>query len=170
MPPGTQVEVMTPGTNAQHDLAGALAPATGPLHHGGGPRTPNGRCRDVLQTLEAAYPAAHYPRISGVVDHDQSHTAKAVHEWFANHPRIRLLLWPTYGPRANPLERAFGDGHARCTRNPTRQRLQDLVADVGAPLEVHGPWRYNLADLYNDPAVTAAVARMIMENTLAAAD
>jgi hypothetical protein len=33
MPKGTQVEVMTPGTNDKHDLAGALNLATGTLHH-----------------------------------------------------------------------------------------------------------------------------------------
>ena len=170
MPPGTPVEVMTSGTHAKHDLAGALDPAPGTLHHGVGPRHTNGLCRDLLQTLEAAYPAAHYQRISVVVDHDQIHTAKAVQEWFATHPRIRLLLLPTYCPRANPIERAFGDVHDLCTRHHTRNRLQDLVADVVEHLDVNDPWRYKLSDISHDPAVTAAVERMIMENTLAAAD
>jgi transposase len=168
MPQGTQVEVMTPGTHEKHDLAGALDPATGILHHCVGPRKTNGLFRDVLQTLEAAYPAVHYQRISVVVDNYKIHKAKAVQEWLANHPRVRLLLLPTYGPRANPIERAFGDVHDLCTRNHTRKRLQDLVADVVEHLDVNGPWRYKLSDIYNDPAVTAAVERMIMENTLAA--
>jgi hypothetical protein len=124
----------------------------------------------VLQTLEAADPAAHYQRIDVVVDHYQIHQAKAVHAWLAKHPRIRRLFLPTYCPRANPIARAFGDVHDRCTRHHTRKRLQDLGADVVAPLDVNGPWRYTLSDIYNDPAVTAAVERMSMENTLAAAD
>jgi len=48
--------------------------------------------------------------------------------------------------------------------------LQALVADVVAHLEVNGPGRSKLSDIDNDPAVTAAVERMIMEKTLAAAD
>jgi hypothetical protein len=80
-PQGTQVEVMTPGTNETHDLAGALDLATGTLHHALGPRKTTGLFRDLLQTLEAAYPAAQYQRLSVVVDHDQIHKAKAVEEW-----------------------------------------------------------------------------------------
>jgi DDE superfamily endonuclease len=169
MPQGPQVEVMTPGTHDKHDLAGALAPATGTRHHWVGPRNTNGRFRDLRPTLEAASPAAHYPRLSVVVDHDQIQKAKAVQEWFAQHPRVRRLCLPTYGPRAHPIARAFGEVHDLCTRNHTRTRLQDLVAEVVEPLDVNGPWPYNRSDIYNDPAVTAAVERMIMENTLAAA-
>jgi len=71
MPKGTQVEVMTPGTNEKHSLAGALDLTTGMLHHGVGPRKTNGLFRDLLQTLEAAYPAAQYHRIYVVVDNDK---------------------------------------------------------------------------------------------------
>ena len=49
-----------------------------------------------------------------------------------NHPRVTLLFLPTYGPRANPIERAFGNVHDLCTRNDTRKRLPDLVAAVEA--------------------------------------
>jgi NAD(P)-dependent dehydrogenase (short-subunit alcohol dehydrogenase family) len=58
MTKGTQVEIMTPGTNAKHYLAGALDLATGTLHHCMGPRKTNGLFRNLLQTLEATYPAA----------------------------------------------------------------------------------------------------------------
>src|SRR5215204_774381 len=33
----------------------------------------------------------------------------------AAHPRSELLSLPTYWPRANPIERAFGDVHDKCT-------------------------------------------------------
>jgi transposase len=169
MPQGTQVEVMTPGTNEKHDLAGALDLTAGTLHHCVGPRNTHGLFRDLRHTLEAAYPAAQYQRIDVVVDHDKIHQAKAVEEWLAKHPRIRLLLLPTYGPRANPIERAFGDVHDLCTRNHKRKRLRDLVADVVEHLHVNGPWQYKLSELYDAPAVTVAVERMVMENTLASA-
>lgn len=88
----------------------------------------------------------------------------------AKHPRVERLCLPTYGPRAHPIERAFGDVHDLCTRNHTRKRLRDLGADVVEHLHVNGPWRYKLSDIYDDPAVTAAVERMTMEQTLVAAD
>jgi len=47
--------------------------------------------------------------------------------------------------------------HDLCTRNHTRKRLRDLVADVEEHLHVNGPWKYKLSELYYEPAVTAAV-------------
>ena len=68
------------------------------------------------------------------------------------------LLWlPTDGPRANPIERAFGAVPDGCTRNPQRQRVPDLVADVDDPVHLNGPWPDQLSALYDAPAVTAAV-------------
>ena len=170
MPQGTQVEVMRPGTNEKHDLAGALDLATGTLHHTLGPRKTNALFRELLQTLEDAYPVAQYQRLYVVVDNYKIHKAKAVEEWLAKHPRVTLLFLPTYCPRANPIERAFGDVHDLCTRNHTRKRLVDLVADVVEHLHVNGPWRYKISDIYYDPVVTTAVERMAMEQTLVAAD
>jgi transposase len=163
MPQGTQVEVMTPGTNAKHYLAGALDLATGTLRHCGGPRKTNALFRELLQTLDDTYPASQFQRVYVVVDNYQIHKAKAVHQWLANHPRVTLLFLPTYCPRANPIERAFGDVHDLCTRNHTRKRLPDLVADVEDHLHVNGPWRYTLSDLYYEPAVTAAVEQLAAE-------
>jgi hypothetical protein len=98
-----------------------------------------------------------------VVDHYTMHHAKAVEQWLAAHPRFTLRWLPTYGPRANPIERAFGDVHDLCTRNHTRKRLRDLVADVEAHLQVNGPWQYQLSALYYEPAVTAAVENIASE-------
>jgi transposase len=169
MPQGTQVKITTPGTNERHYLAGALELATGSLHHGLGPRKTHGRFRDVLQTLEAADPAAPYQRIYVVVDNYKIHKAQAVEQWLAKHPRFTLLFLPTYCPRANPIERAFGDVHDLCTRNHKRKRLRDLVADVVEHLHRNGPWQYQLSEIYDDPVVTAAVKRMARGNALAAA-
>jgi hypothetical protein len=57
MPKATQLEVMTPGQNQQHDLAGALDLPTGMLPHCLGPRQTNARCRDLLTHRDARYPA-----------------------------------------------------------------------------------------------------------------
>jgi transposase len=163
MPQGTQMTVMTPGINEKHDLAGALELATGALLHGVAARKTNALFRDLLTRLEACYPAERYTRLDVVVDHYTIHHAKAVEPWLAAHPRFTLLWLPTSCPRANPIERAFGDVHDLCTRHHTRQRLRDLVADVEAPLQVNGPWPYQLSELYNEPAVTAAVETIAAE-------
>jgi putative transposase len=163
MPKGTQVTVMTPGQNQKHYLAGALEPTTGTLHHCLGPRKTNALFRDLLGRLEVHYPAEWYTRLYVVVDNYKIHKAKAVEQWLAAHPRVTLLLLPTYCPQANPIERAFGDVHDLCTRNHTRQRLRDLVADVEEHLHVNGPWLYKLSDIYYEPAVSAEVENMTAE-------
>ena len=169
MPQGTQVEVMTPGTNEKHYLAGALELATGTVHHCVGPRKTNELFRALLQRLDDAYPAPQYKRIYVVVDNYKIHKAKAVAQWLAKHPRFELLFLPTYCPRANPIERVFGDVHDLCTRNHTRKRLRDLVADVVEHLHVNGPWKYKLSDIYHEPAVTEVVSKMAIEPPLATA-
>jgi putative transposase len=148
MPQGTQVAVMTPGQNQNHYLAGGLDLPTGTLHHGLGARKTNALCRDLRSILEERYPPARYTRLYVVVDNYKIHKAKAVEQWLAAHPRVTLLFLPTYCPRANPIERAFGDVHDCCTRNHQRKRLPDLVADVEDHLYLNGPWPYKLSALY----------------------
>jgi hypothetical protein len=154
---------MTPGQHQQHYLAGALERTTGTLHHGVGPRQTHALCRDLLTQLAARSPADRSTRLYVVVDNDKIHQANAVEQWLAAHPRVTLLLLPTSWPRANPIERAFGDVHDCCTRNPQRKRLPDLVADVADHLNLNGPWQYKLSHLYDEPAVTAAIEKMAAE-------
>jgi transposase len=163
MPKGTQVEVMTPGQNHKHYLAGALNLATGTRLHCLGVRNTHALFRDLLALLETSYPAERYTQIYVVVDNYKIHKAMAVTQWLTAHPRVRLLFLPTYCPRANPIERAFGDVHDCCTRNHRRKRLPDLIADVEDHLHVNGPWQYKLPDLYYEPAVTAAVEKIAAE-------
>jgi hypothetical protein len=92
-----------------------------------------------------------------VVANAKIHYAGEVAKWLAAHPRFQLLSLPTSCPKANPIERAFGDVHDKCTRNHTRKRMWHLVRDVAQHLQVNGPWPYALSDLYYTPEVTAAV-------------
>jgi hypothetical protein len=163
MPQGSQVEMMTPGQNHKHSLAGALDPATGTLFHCLGARKTNALFRDLLVVIETRYPAEQYTQISVVVDHDKIHQANAVEQWLAAHPRVTWLFLPTYCPRVNPIERAFGDVHDSCMRHHRRKRLPDLVADVEDHLHRNGPWPYKLSDLYDAPAVTSAVEKIAAE-------
>jgi transposase len=162
-PPGTQDEIMTPGTNEKYSLAGARHLATGTVLYGLGPRKNNGLFRELLTLLEHTSPVSEVTRISVVVDNYCIHKAKAVEQWLAHHPRFALLWFPTYCPRANPIERVFGDVHAKCTRNHQRKRLRDLGQDVERHMEENGPWQYRLSHLYDAPEVTAAVEHIAAE-------
>jgi transposase len=157
MPKGEQVEVLTPGTNEKRHLAGALNLTTGTITRCVWYRKPTGLFLDLLQTLDRTYPARRYSHLQVVVDNAKIHQARAVAKWLAAHPRFELLYLPTYCPQANPIERAFGDVHDKCTRNHTRKRIWHLVQDVKQHLQVNGPWRYALSDIYYTLEVTAAV-------------
>jgi transposase len=160
---GAQDEIMTPGTNEKHYLAGALHLATGKVLHCLGPRKNNGLFRDLLTLLDTTYPAPGVTHIYVVVDNYRIHKAKAVTQWLTNHPRFVVLWLPTYCPRANPIERVFGDVHDKCTRNHKRKRLRDLIQDVERHMEANGPWQYRLSHLYEAPEVTAAVEYIAAE-------
>jgi hypothetical protein len=77
-----------------------------------------------------------------------------------------LLSLPTYCPKADPIERAFGDVHAKCPRNHQRKRIEALVGDVAQHLSTNGPWQYKLSRLYYTPEVTTAVERIAKEPPL----
>ena len=125
--------------------------------------------RDLLALLEERYPAPQYRRLYVVVDNCNIHKAKAVGQWLASHPRIQLLFLPPYCPRANPIERAFGDVHDKCTRNHTRTHLEELVGDVEQHCQNNGPWCYQLSHLYYEPEVTTAMEALAAEELCQAA-
>jgi transposase len=160
---GTQVEVLTPGKNEKQYLAGGWDVRTGVIHFCCGERKTNSLFRNLLDTLQRRYPAQRYDRVYLVADNYRIHKAQAVQQWLAAHPRFEVLWLPTYCPRANPIERAFGDTHDKVTRNHKRKRLRDLVADVGRHLDRNGPWPYQLSRLYQEPEVTAALRTLRQE-------
>ncbi len=155
---GTQTEVMTPGTNQKRYLAGALNFLSGKITHVLGERKNRFLVIDLLQALSGRFPAA--TKIYLVADNYRMHKAKAVEEWLKLHPRFEVVWLPTYCPRANPIERAFGDVHDKCTRNHKRTRIDELVGDVRWHLRSNGPWPYQLSQIYYTPEVEAAVAAL----------
>jgi transposase len=165
MKKGTQVEVMTPGKNEKRYLAGAWDVRTGQVHHRVWARKTNGLFRDLLDSLVAAYPVRRFDRIYVVVDNYKIHKAQAVHRWLAAHPQMELVFLPTYCPRANPIERIFGDVHDRVTRNHKRKRIRDLVLDVTRYLGQQGPWRYRRSEIYDAPEVTATLHKLQRRRT-----
>jgi DDE superfamily endonuclease len=169
MPKGEQVEVLTPGTNAKRYLAGALDLTTGTIPHWVWYRKQTGLFLERLDTLARTSLAPLFTHLTVVVDNAKLHKAERVQQWLATPPRFEVLYLPTYCPDANPIERAFGDVHDKCTRNHTRKRIWHLVGDVKQHLRVNGPWRYALSELYYTPEVTAAVnALQTADSSLAA--
>lgn len=167
MPKAEQVEVLTPGTNEKRYLAGALDITTGKITQCVWYRKQTGLFLDLLETLDRTHPAPLFSCLTLVVDNAKIHHAQKVQQWLAAHPRFAVLYLPTYCPRANPIERAFGDVHDKCTRNHTRKRIWHLVQDVHQHLHLNGPWRYALSEIYYTPEVTAAVeALQSTENSL----
>jgi len=166
---GTQTEIDTPGKNEKCYLAGALNFVTGKIIHCVWYRKTSGLFIDLLKTIDQACPAAKFTKIYVVVDNYGIHKAQAVVKWLAAHPRVELLFLPTYCPKANPIERAFGDVHDKCTRNHKRKRLCALLADVKRHLKVNGPWRYKISSIYYEPEVTQAMQLLSNSSQLKAA-
>jgi putative transposase len=160
MPKGEQVKVLTPGTNEKRYLAGALDIATGRITHCVWYRKQTGLFLELLDTLDRTHPAPLFTHLTVVVDNAKLHKARKVQQWLTAHPRLEVLYLPTYCPDANPIERAFGDVHDKCTRNHTRKRIWSLVQDVQQHLQVNGPWRYALSEMYYTLEVSAAVATL----------
>jgi len=169
MEKGTQVEVMTPGTNRKHYLAGALNYVTGKLLCVTAERKDRWLFIDLLKLIDRRCPAAKFTRLYVVCDNYRIHSAKAVAAWLIAHPRFELVFLPSYCPQANPIERAFGDVHDKCTRNHKRTCLADVVGDVVWHLKVNAPWRYKLSRIYYKPEVDQAVAALAETRKLKAA-
>jgi transposase len=160
MPKGTPVEVLTPAKNEKPYLAGAGDSRTGVVPARVGPRKTNALFRSLLDRLESRYPARRDDRIYVVVDNYKIHKAQAVERWLVAHSRFELLFLPTYCPRANPIERIFGDTHDKVTRHHKRKRLRDFVAAGGRHLDRQGPWPYRLSMIYQEPVVTTALQQL----------
>jgi len=155
---GTQTKVMTPGTNKKQYLAGALDYLTGKIVHVVGERKNRWLVIDLLRRVDRQFPTA--TKIYLVADNYLIHKAKAVEEWLKHHPRFEIVWLPSYCPKANPIERAFGDVHDKCTRNHKRTQIADVVSDVKWHLKRNGPWRYKLSSIYYESEVDAALAEL----------
>jgi transposase len=166
---GTQTEVLTPGANKKHYLAAALNFMTGTILHVTGERKNRWLFIDLLMLLDRKFPATRISKIYVVADNYRIHKAQALVEWLANHPRFEIIWLPSYCPKANPIERAFGDVHDKCTRNHKRTQIMDLVGDVVWHLKVNGSWRYKLSSIYYEPEVDAVLAEMNNAQQLKAA-
>jgi hypothetical protein len=154
---------MPPGKNAKHDRAGALKRTPGEGLPCLGPRTTPGLLRALLPRWAHTSPAPCVPRLSVVGEQEGRHKAPAVEPGWTSPPRLTLLWFPTYGPRATPSERAVGEGHDQGPRNHKRKRFREGSGDVERPLRQNGPGGYKLSRVEEAPEVTTAVAGLAAE-------
>jgi transposase len=156
---GQRIEIVTPGQDQRCYLAAALDFRTGRLLHRTGPKKNRFLFLSLLQALNRIYPRARFRRVYVVADNYSIHTAGDIRRWLACHPRFVLLWLPRYCPKANPIERIFGDLHDRITRNHRHTTLPPLLAEVQRYLRRrahHG----RLPSLYNEPTVKSALRRL----------
>jgi transposase len=153
---GQRLEIVTPGQDRRCSLAAALDFRTGQLLHRTGAKKNRFLFLDLLRALDRAYSRVHFRRVYVVADNDSIHTAGDVRRWLARHPRFVLLWLPRYCPKANPIERIFGDLHDQITRNHRHGTLPPLLAEVQRYLRRrahHG----QLPSIYREPAVESAL-------------
>ena len=162
---GTQTEIPTPGKNQKQYLAAALDYRTGQIHYVIGKSKNNLLFRQLLSALEGLC-GPQIKRIFIVADNYKIHKAKAVERWLGQHPRFKVLWLPSYCPKANPIERAFGDVHDKCTRNHTRKRLYWLIWDIKQHFVHNGPWKYKVPEIYYEFEVEIELTKLYQDGAL----
>ncbi len=153
---GQRLQIVTPGQDQRCYLAAALDFRTGRWRHRTRPKKNRFLFLSLLQALDRAYSRACFRHVYVVADNYSIHTAGDVCRWLARHPRFVLLWLPRYCPRANPIERVFGDLHDQITRNHRHRTLSPLLAEVQRYLRRrahHG----RLPSIYREPAVKSAL-------------
>jgi transposase len=156
MLPGTQKEVLTPGQNQKHYLAGALNTRTGAILW-----VDNGRKNSylfllLLRRLGAAYPQAR--KLYVVLDNYGIHSSELVKRALTDEldDRIVLLFLPPYSPTHNRIERLWRELHANVTRNHRCRTLSELLDNVESFLRRASPYPGTKASLIRTPKRRAA--------------
>ncbi len=98
---GQQVRIPTPGNNDSRTLLGALNIDTGRWDYLVRLRARTDDFLAFLEHLLTCYPDG---AVLVIVDNFSSHTAHAVRDWLAVHPRLHLFYLPTYCSQLNPVE------------------------------------------------------------------
>jgi transposase len=156
MLPGTQKEVLTPGQNQKHYLAGALHTRTRQVLWVGNGRKNSYLFLRLLRRLRAAFPRAR--KLHVVLDnygiHSSTLVRRALSEEFGG--RIVLHFLPPYSPQHNRIERLWRELHANVTRNHRCRTLSDLLRNVELFLRRASPYPGTKASLIRTPKRRAA--------------
>ena len=127
---GQQKQVLTPGQNAKHYLAGALDAVTGRLQWVEGPKKTSTLFIALVDHLLACR-TYHGQTIHLVLDNFRIHSSRAVaaaqRRWG---DRVQLHFLPPYCPDHNRIERLWKDLHDNVTRNHQCRSLNELLPKV----------------------------------------
>ena len=145
---GERPTVITPGSNRQVTVFGAIEVTTGRWVYRLGRR----RAADfiaLLRMLAEAFPRA--PAIVVICDNDSIHHARAVTRYLDKHPHLEVLYGARYSPHDNPAERIWAalknyvantavtwPGRLRQIHSFFRNRSPDQMLDTAAPWT--SPW------------------------------
>jgi transposase len=126
---GTQKEVVTPGKNVKHYLAGAMDAASGRLTWVRAERKNSLLFIALIRKLAEEHPEAKVIHI--VLDNFKIHDSKAARAAVAAlGGKVRLHFLPPYSPDGNRIERLWLDLHANVTRNHRCHSMPDLMQNV----------------------------------------
>lgn len=127
MKKGKQVRVPTPGTNRKKSIFGALDIRTGRWLYRIFDRKRTEQFIEFLNYVTRFYPTG---KIHIILDNFSIHKAKAVQEWLASHPRVRLYHLPCYMPQLNPVEKIWWRLKAVVAANRLHGTMDALIDAV----------------------------------------
>lgn len=131
---GTQKQVLTPGKNEKHYLAGALCAKTGKLTWTEWNRKDSDLfILQLWQLIREDYPNA--KRIHIILDNYSIHSSARTNIALAAlDGKVQLHFLPPYCPDHNRIERVWRDLHANVTRNHRCKTMAELMEEVRAYL------------------------------------
>lgn len=153
---GVQKEVLTPGQNQKHYLAGALHARTGQLLWVGNGRKNSYLFLLLLRHLREAFPRA--KKIHPILDNYGVHSSRVVQRALAEEFRGRIVLHflPPYSPQHNRIEHLWRELHADVTRNHRCKTLAELLGRVSDFLRRASPFPGTKVSLMRAPQRRAA--------------
>jgi transposase len=130
MPEGMQKEVLTPGKNKKHYLAGALNARTGRLTWVEfETKASDLFIKQLWQLVKTDYPRAR--KVHLILDNYRIHKSKRTElALMALKGRVELHFLPPYCPDHNRIERVWRDLHANVTRNHSCRDMRQLMMEV----------------------------------------
>jgi transposase len=133
---GTQKQVLTPGKNEKHYLAGALCAKTGKLTWTEWRRKDSDLfILQLWQLVSKDYPKA--KRIHIILDNYSIHSsARTKIALAALDGKVELHFLPPYCPDHNRIERVWRDLHDNVTRNHRCRTMAELMEEVRAYLTI----------------------------------
>jgi len=126
MLPGHQRQVVTPGQNRKHYLAGALDARTRRITWVASDHKNSSLFIALVERLLEVYPDARVINI--VLDNFKIHDSHQTRAFLAGlGGRVRLHFLPPYCPDHNRIERTWLDLHANVTRNHRHKKIESLI-------------------------------------------